>query len=96
MAFPSQPNEDVAFPRPLPRPGLFAWALWVAVCVFAYWTYYAAAHGRSSAILSVGFWAFSLVVIPLMVHRSRDRTSAVMAATIALLVYAVLMVSTLR
>ena len=96
MAIPSERNEDVAFPRPLPRPVFFGWALWVSVCVLAYWTYYAAARGRVSLLLSAGFWIFSLVVIPLMIHRNRERTAAVLAATMALLVYVLLMQTTVH
>lgn len=96
MAFPPERNEGVAFPRPLPRPVFFAWALWVSVCVLAYWTYYEAAGGRISLLLSIGFWAFSLVVIPLMIRRNPERTGSVGAATLALLVYALLMHTTVN
>ncbi len=96
MAVPSERNEGVAFPRLLPRPAFFAWALWVGVCLFAYWTYYAMAAGRTSIVLSIGFWAFSLVVVPLMTRRSPDRSGAVTVATVALLIYAALMVSALK
>ena len=96
MAIPPESNENVAFPRPFPRPVFFAWALWVGVCGLAYWTYVQAAGGRSSVLLSIGYWSFSLVVIPLMVYRNRERTAAVVAATLALLVYALLMQTTVR
>lgn len=93
MAIPSARDEGVAFPRPLPRPVFFTWALWVSVCGLAYWTYFEAARGRTNLLLSIGFWVFTLVVIPLMIHRNREKTSSVVAATLTLLVYALLMQS---
>jgi hypothetical protein len=93
MAVSSERNEDLAFPRPLPRPFFFAWALWVGVCGLAYWTYFEAARGRASVLLSIGFWAFAVVVIPLTVRRNRERTASIVAATLALLVYVLLMQS---
>ena len=96
MAVPTERAENVAFARPLPRPVLFAWATWVSVCGFAYWTYVQAADGRVSVLLSVGFWAIAIVVVPLIVQRSRERTASVVPAMLALLGYALLMQDALR
>jgi len=91
MAISSERDQDVAFPRPLPRPVFFVWALWVGVCGLAYWTYFEAARGRTNLLVSIGFWTFALVVIPLMIQRNREKTSSIAAATLALLAYALLM-----
>jgi uncharacterized membrane protein len=91
MAVPTERAENVAFPRPLPHPVFFAWATWVTVCALAYWIYYQAAGARISVLLSAGFWVFALVLIPAIVQRSRERLASLVAATLALLAYALLM-----
>ena len=96
MAVPSERSENVAFPRPLPHPVFFAWATWVAVCGLAYWSYVEATRAGVSLLLSIGFWTLALVVIPLIVHRSRERMASVVAATISLLGYVLLMRDALK
>jgi hypothetical protein len=96
MAVPTERSEDVAFPRPLPHPAYFAWATWVVVCGLAYWGYVHAARSGVSLLPSAGFWILTLVVIPVIVRRSRERTAGVMTATIALLGYLLLMQDTFR
>jgi hypothetical protein len=96
MAVSTERSEGVSFPRPLPHPGFFALATWIATCGFAYWTYFQASRGRISIPLSVGFWTLVLVVIPLISTRTRDRFGGLMAATLTLLGYALLMQDALR
>lgn len=96
MAVPTERSENVAFPRPLPHPAFFAWATWVSVCGLAYWTYFQAAGARVSVLLSIGFWALTLVVIPIIVYRSRARTASVVTAMLTLLAYVLLMQDALR
>ena len=96
MAVPTERSENVLFARPLPHPVFFAWATWVSVCAFAFWTYVQAANARVSVLLSVGFWAIAIVVVPLIVHRSRERTASVIPAMLALLAYVLLMQDALR
>ena len=85
MAIPTERSDDVTFPRPLPQPAFFVWATWVGTCGLAYWSYYRAARGDVSLALSVGFWAFALVVIPTVVYRGRERMASVITAILALL-----------
>jgi len=96
MAVPTERSEDVVFPRPLPHPVFFAWATWVVVCGLAYWGYVREARSGVSVLLSAGFWILTLVVIPVIVRRSHERTAGVMTATIALLGYLLLMQDTFR
>jgi hypothetical protein len=97
MAISTERSEDnSAFARPLPRPVFFTWATWLAVCVFAYWTYFQAAGQRTSIPLSVAFWCLTLIVIPIIVRNSRDQTTGVVAATLTLLGYVLLMQDALR
>lgn len=96
MAFPTERPDSVVFPRPLPRPVFFAWATWVTVCGFAYWTYVQAATDSVSVPLSIGFWALALVVIPIVARRSREPLGAVTAASLTLLGYALLVQDALR
>jgi hypothetical protein len=97
MALPTERSEGVSFPRPLPHPGFFLWATWVGACGLAYWSYVAAARGGVSVLLSIGFWAFALVVIPIIATRNRERTTApVMTALLTLLAYVLLMQDALR
>jgi hypothetical protein len=44
----------------------------------------------------VGFWAVELVVIPLIVLRNHERTAGVVAATVGLLGYVLLMQDAIR
>lgn len=96
MAVPTERSENVVFTRPLPHPVFFAWATWVGVCGFAFWTYLQAAGDRVSVLLSVGFWAVAIVLVPFIVHRSRERTASVVPAMLALLGYVLLMQDALR
>ena len=97
MAVSTGRSEDDVFPRPLPHPAFVTWAIWVAVCALAYWNYVRAAPaGGVSVLLSAGFWILSLVVIPIVVRRSRERTAGVVTATLALLGYVLLMHDALR
>ena len=96
MAVPTERSENVAFPRPFPRPIFFAWATWVGVCGLAYWTYVQATGARASVLLSIGFWALTLVVTPVIVHRSRERMAGVITAMLALLAYVLLMLDALK
>lgn len=96
MAVPTERSERVSFPRPLPHPTFFAWATWVAVCGFAYWNYVQAARAGVSVPLSIGFWALALVVIPIVVNLGRERLGGLVAATLTLLGYAILMQDALR
>jgi hypothetical protein len=47
-------------------------------------------------VLSVGFWCLALVVIPIIVLRSKERMGGVVAATLTLLAYVLLMQDALR
>jgi hypothetical protein len=96
MAVPSERTEGVAFPRPLPHPTFFIWATWLAACGLAYWTYYRAARAGVSLVLSIGFWAFALVVIPAVVYRGRERMASVITAILSMLAYALLMQDVLK
>ena len=96
MAVSTESSRHLSFPRPLPRPGFFTVATWVATCGFAYWTYAQAARGRISVAVSVGFWTLMLVVIPLISVRNRERFGGLVAATLTLLGYALLMQEALR
>ena len=96
MAVPTGRSDNGSFPRPLPYPAFFSWATWVAVCGFAYWIYFVAARDRVSVALSIGFWALALLVIPIVVTRSRERLGGLIAATLTLLGYALLMQDALR
>jgi hypothetical protein len=96
MAVPTGRSDDISFPRPLPHPSFFVWATWLAACGFAYWTYYRAARGAVSIVLSIGFWALTLVVIPAVVHRGRERMASVITALLALLACAMLMLDALK
>jgi hypothetical protein len=68
----------------------------MAVCVLAYWTYFQTAGERTSIPLSIAFWCLALIVIPIIVRRSREQTSGVVAATLTLLGYVLLMQDALR
>jgi hypothetical protein len=96
MAIPTERSENVPFPRPLPRPTFFTLATWVAVCGFAYWNYFYAAGARISVPLSVGFWILALVVIPFVANRNREKFGGLVAATLALLGYVLLMQDALK
>jgi hypothetical protein len=96
MAVSSERREDVVVPRPLPYPAFFTWATWVAVCGLAYWGYVREARSGASVLLSAGFWVLTLVVVPVIVRRSRDRSATVTVATIVLLGYVLLMQDALR
>jgi hypothetical protein len=97
MAFSTERSENNgAFARTLPRPAFFTWATWVSVCALAYWTYFQAAGPRFSLVLSVGFWSLALVVIPIIVLRSKAQIGSVVAATLTLLGYVLLMQDALR
>jgi hypothetical protein len=96
MAVTTEHPERVSFPRPLPRPALFAWATWVAVCGLAFWTYLQTAGPRASVGLAAGFGALVLVVIPVVLRRAREGSAGVAAATLALLGYTLLMQDALR
>ena len=96
MAIPAEHVRDVSFPRPLPRPAFFGYALWVATCGLAYWTYFQATEGVVSVALSVGFWTFMLAVIPFIVRRSQERRPGLLAATLTLLGYVLLMQDALK
>ena len=96
MAIRTDSSESLDFPRPLPRPAFFTWAVWVGVCGLAYWNYAQAAGDRRSIVLSVGFWGLALVVIPIVVLRSRERLGGLSAATLTLLGYVLLMQHALR
>ena len=96
MAASTERSDDGPFPRPLPYPGVFAAATWLGACGFAYWIYFHAARSRVSLLLSLGFWALMLVVIPLIAARSRERLGGLMIATLTLLAYALLMQDALR
>ena len=96
MAVPTERSGDITLPRPLPRPTFFVWATWLAACGFAYWTYYRAARGAVSIVLSIGFWALTLVVIPAVVQRGRERMASVITALLAMLAYAILMQDALK
>ena len=89
-------EDDNAVARPLPRPVFFTWATWVAVCALAYWTYVQTAGPRVSIALSLGFWILALIVIPVIVRRSKERNGGVVAATLTLLGYVLLMQDALR
>ena len=96
MAISTGHSENSAFARPLPRPAFFIWATWVVVCAFAYWTYVQTAGQRTSIVLSIGFWCLALVVIPIVVRRGREQMSGVVAATLTLLGYVLLMQDAVR
>ena len=96
MAVPTERSEDVVFPRPLPYPAFVTWATWVAVCGLAYWSYVREARSGVSVLLSAGFGILTLVVVPVIVRRSRERMASVVTATIALLGYLLLMQDALR
>jgi len=97
MAVSTERSENNgAFARPLPRPVFFTWATWVTVCALAYWTYFQTAGPRVSILLSVGFWILALVVIPVIVLRGKERIGGVVAATLTLLGYVLLMQDALR
>ncbi len=97
MAVSTERSEDNnAFARPLPRPVFFTWATWVAVCALAYWTYFQTAGPRVSVALSLGFWSLALVVVPIIVLRSKEQMGSVVAATLTLLGYVLLMQDALR
>jgi len=89
-------EKNNAFDRTLPRPVFFTWATWVSVCALAYWTYFQAAGPRVSVALSLGFWSLSLVVIPIIALRSRERVASVVAATLTLLGYVLLIQDALK
>jgi hypothetical protein len=93
---PEHSEDNIAVAGPLPRPVFFTWATWVVVCAFAYWTYVQTAGQRISILLSIGFWSVALIVIPLVVLRSRERVGGVVAATLTLLAYVLLMQDALR
>jgi hypothetical protein len=46
--------------------------------------------------LSLGFWSLSLVVIPIIALRSRERVASVVAATLTLLGYVLLIQDALK
>ncbi len=91
MAVSTEHPDHRGFPRPLPYPVFFMWATWVVACVFAYWTYYQAARPNVSLRLSAIFWGLTLVVIPVIVHRSGERMAGVVTAMLALIACALLM-----
>jgi hypothetical protein len=68
----------------------------VATCGLAYWSYVDAARSGVSILLSIGFWAFALVVVPIIAARSRERSAPVMTAVLTLLAYVLLMQDALR
>ena len=93
---PEHSERNNAFDRPLPRSVFFTWATWVVVCALAYWTYFQAAGPRVSVALSLGFWSLSLLVVPIIVLRSRERVASLVAATLTLLGYVLLIQDALR
>ncbi len=96
MAVSPERSQGVVFPRPLPHPAVFTWGTWAGVCALAYWNYVLAAGAGVSVLLSIGFWTMAIVIVPLVVQRSRERGASVVAATIALLAYVLLMQDALR
>jgi predicted membrane-bound mannosyltransferase len=97
MAVSTERSEDNSdFARTLPRPVFFTWATWVLVCALAYWTYFQTAGPRVSVVLSLGFWTLALVVIPIVVRRGKEPIASVVAATLTLLGYVLLMQDALR
>jgi hypothetical protein len=55
-----------------------------------------AAGPRFSLLLSAGFWSLALVVVPIVVRRNKQHTGEIVAATLALLGYVLLMQDALR
>lgn len=96
MAVPTGRAPHVTFPRPLPYPGAFAWATWVAACGAAYWTYFQAARPGVSVLLTAGYWINALVIVPVIVTRGRESLSGLMAALLTLLGYMILIQDVLR
>ena len=71
---------------------LSAWLLWVAVCGMAYWGYWGWAGGygpagRVSIVSSLIYWSLALVVMPILIYRSRAPVGVLLPPALLLSTY---------